>query len=188
MDHRLQSCPGHQLRCRMKRRSCFQNLSFARTICALICATSLASHATEPLHDRYQADGSSGYIYPVECCWKKLPPSERLREIKRAELTGCSAIGGPVGKFENRSGTLWLTGLYRCRGDMELTEVYPELKGPVKADWLNGSFRAQLKFLCYGEDGRRISAIHQELEVEQGVVTSLREKRHDESACPVRSR
>ncbi|WP_363503838.1 hypothetical protein, partial [Burkholderia sp. LMU1-1-1.1] len=46
--------------------------------------------ATEPLHDQYVVGAETGWIFPSECCWMKLPSSDRLIAMRRAEV-GCSA-------------------------------------------------------------------------------------------------
>ena len=143
--------------------------------------------ATEPLHDQYLVGAQSGLIFPSECCWMKLPPSQRLTDMKRAEL-GCSAIGGPVGKFKLESGKLWLTGLLKCGGDVSLREVYPDLEGPALATWLTGTFNTQVEFLCYENPVRPVYSLQQVLTIEKGIVTSLSETRTDASICQKHSR
>ena len=118
--------------------------------------------ATEPLHDQYVVGAETGWIFPSECCWMKLPPSDRLIAMRRAEV-GCSAIGGPVGKFKLESGKLWLTGLHKCGGDVYLSEVYPDFKSATLANWLTGTFTAQIGLLCYDKHVKPIYSLEQVL-------------------------
>jgi hypothetical protein len=154
-----------------------------RTFILLLCMViAMPGFATEPLLDQYVAGGLTGHIFPSECCWMKLPQSKRLTEMKKAEW-GCSAIGGPVGTFKLDAEKLWLTGLLKCSGLVDLHEVYPELESPTLADWLSGTFSAQLGFLCHDKNGQPVYSVKQVLTVEQGVVRSLAETRDDISAC-----
>ena len=149
----------------------------------LICmAIAETTFATEPLLNQYVDGSRTGRIFPSECCWMKLPPSERLTALKRAEL-GCSAIGGPVGKFKLESGKLWLTSLFKCSGEVALQDVFPDLTSPALAQWLTGTFTAQVGLACFDKHGKRIDSVKQVLTVEQGVVTSLIETKNDTSAC-----
>ncbi|WP_426197683.1 hypothetical protein [Massilia sp. DWR3-1-1] len=149
----------------------------------LLCiAIGEKTFATEPLHDQYVAGAESGWIFPSQCCWMKLPPSERLTTMKKAEV-GCSAIGGPVGKFKLESGKLWLTGLLKCGGEVSLREVYPDFESPALANWLTGTFKTQVGFLCYDNSVRPIYSVKQVLTIDQGVVTSLSETKNDTSVC-----
>lgn len=154
-----------------------------RTMILLFCmAVAMPGFATEPLHDQYDADGLTGRIFPSECCWLQLPASTRLSEMKKAEQ-GCSAIGGPVGTFKLDGGKLWLTGLYKCGGPVDLHEVYPDRESPVLADWLNGTFKTQLGFVCYDKQMRQVYQLEQVLTVEGGVVRDVVETSNDVSAC-----
>ena len=143
--------------------------------------------ATEPLHDQYVLGEKSGRIFPSECCWMSLPPSERLTAMKKAEV-GCSAIGGPVGEFKLQSGKLWLTGLLTCGGEVSLRKVYPDFENPALANWLTGTFKTQVGFLCYDNSAEPIYSVKQVLTVEEGVVTSLSETKNDTSACSENTR
>jgi len=138
--------------------------------------------ATEPLHDQYVVGAERGWIFPSECCWMKLPSSERLIALKKAEV-GCSAIGGPVGKFKLDSGKLWLTGLLTCGGEISLLDVFPDLESPALASWLTGTFKTQIGFLCYDSSAGPIYSLRQVLTVELGVVTALSDTKNDTSAC-----
>lgn len=138
--------------------------------------------ATEPLYDQYSVDEENGWIFPSECCWMTLPASERLTAMKRAEI-GCSAIGGPVGKFKLESGKLWLTGLHKCGGDVALSEVYPDFESPTLANWLTGTFTAQIGLLCNDMHEQPIYSLKQVMDVEQGIVKSVSETRNNISSC-----
>ena len=155
-------------------------------MCCFLFSIAIAapSLATEPLHDQFRTGDQTGWIFPSGCCWVKLPPSELLDEMKRKEMAGCSAIGGPVGKFELVDGKLWLTGLMKCSGDVRLHRVYPELDSPAFANWLSGTFKTRVDFLCYDKTVRPIYGLEQVLTVEQGVVTAITETKIDPATCP----
>lgn len=149
------------------------------------CLMAAAASATEPLHDQYTDGARSGHIFPSNCCWVELPSNDKIWEIRRKEF-GCSAIGGPVGKFKLEDGKLWLTGLMKCSGEIPLQTVYPEMKAPVLAEWLSGTFKTRLDYRCYTQQTQDLYAVTQELVVENGVVVSLKETEHDVSACTAR--
>jgi hypothetical protein len=131
----------------------------------------------------FYADGvRSGRIFPAPCCHVELPSNERIWEIRRRDFHNCSAVGGPVGMFRREGGKLWLTGLFKCSGEIPLKEMYPELDGPVVADWLTGTFKTALDSQCHA-GGQTIYAVAQELIVEKGVVKSVTETPGDVSAC-----
>ncbi|MGO4476338.1 hypothetical protein AB4Z32_08770 [Massilia sp. 2TAF26] len=142
--------------------------------------------ATEPLIDQYADGARSGRIFPSSCCWVELPDNERIWKIRRKEF-GCSAIGGPVGRFRLEDGKLWMTGLMKCSGDIPLQEIYPDMKSPAFAEWLSGTFKTVLDYRCHA-GSQSIYAVSQELVVEKGVVRSLKETANDLSACEARHR
>jgi hypothetical protein len=111
-----------------------------------------------------------------------LRDNERIWEIRRKEI-GCSAIGGPVGRFKLEAGKLWLTGLRKCSGDVPLQAVYPDMTSPVVAEWLTGTFKTRLDFQCTVQGVQQVYAVAQELTVDKGVVQSLKETPNDTSAC-----
>jgi hypothetical protein len=137
--------------------------------------------ATEPLVDQYADGARVGRIYPSDCCWVELRDNERIWQIRRKEF-GCTALGGPVGRFRLEDGKLWLTGLMKCGGDIPLQEVYPDMKGPAVAEWLSGTFKTVLDYRCWA-NGQSVYAASQELVVEKGVVRSLKETAHDLGVC-----
>lgn len=147
----------------------------------LALVTTARGSATEPLMDQYADGARIGRIFPSACCYVELPDNERIWQIRRKEF-GCSAVGGPVGRFRLEDGKLWLTGFMKCSGDIPLQEIYPDLKSPAFAEWLSGTFKTVLDYRCYA-NGRQIYAATQELVVEQGVVRSLKETANDLSAC-----
>jgi hypothetical protein len=140
------------------------------------------SSATQPLFDQYTDGARTGHIFPSSCCWVELRDNERIWEIRRRE-TGCSAIGGPVGRFKLEAGKLWLTGLMKCSGDVPLQAVYPDMKSPVVAEWLTGTFKTRLDFQCTVQGVQQVYAVTQELTVDKGVVQSVKETPNDTSAC-----
>jgi hypothetical protein len=155
----------------------------ARRIVFLVLALMAAGpgSATEPLIDQYADGARIGRIFPSSCCYVELPDNERIWKVRRKEF-GCSAIGGPVGRFRLEDGKLWLTGLMKCSGDIPLQEIYPDMKSPAFAEWLSGTFKTVLDYRCYA-NGQTIYAATQELVVEKGVVRSLKETANDVSAC-----
>jgi hypothetical protein len=154
-----------------------------RLLLLVACLVAAApATATEPLHDQYADGARTGHIFPSNCCWVELPSNDRIWEIRRKEF-GCSAIGGPVGEFKLEDGKLWLTGLMKCSGKIPLQMIYPDMKAPVLAEWLTGTFKTRLDYRCYTQKTQDLYAVTQELVVEKGVVVSLKETQQDVSAC-----
>lgn len=137
--------------------------------------------ATEPLTDVLIVGNDSGPFWPEKCCWIDLPKTERLVEARRAEE--CSALGGPVGRFQLEDNKIWLVGLRRCRGDVPLHDIYPELDNPSQATWLNGVLFAKIAPMCITQHGERLYRTTLRLEVKKGVVTHLQREEHAEAAC-----
>jgi hypothetical protein len=155
---------------------------------ALLCIwPAMPASATEPLTDRYIHGANKGFIFPKECCWMPLPESARLLEAKVKGGMQCTAIGGPVGIFEQRSGKLWLTGFATCSGKLPLRDIYPELDSPALAQWLSGTFKTRIGLPCHALGGRPVFALEQELTVSEGVVTAVTERHLDWSACGQRA-
>ena len=156
---------------------------FLRNILAALLIFSNSSvFATEPLSDEFIYDGREGVIFSIKYYGMALPKSEKLRKLK-IEGLDCSAMGGPVGKFKYINGKLWLTGLYRCEGDIELNSVYPELPNPAPATWISGNYKARLDWLCENNRGYYIYKTELQLVIDKGIVTSVVEKNFDKSAC-----
>jgi hypothetical protein len=155
------------------------------TLCVMLaCVAAGPASATEPLKDQIVVGALSGHLFPSECCWVPLPPSEQLRAMKRAEFPGCSAIGGPVGMFELRDRKLWLTGLFKCSGAFDHRQVFPELASPAFANWLSGTFTLALGPCGYDvRGGGQAYARKQKITVDQGVVTSVTEQDNDAAFC-----
>jgi len=163
---------------------------FGRICLLLSCFASIApASATEPLHDQIVVGALSGHIFPSECCWMPLPPSEKLSAMKRAEFVGCSAIGGPVGVFEYRDRKLWLTGLSKCSGEIDHRQVYPELASPAFANWLSGTFTLTLGPCGYNRQANREAfARRQTITVDKGVVTSTTDQDNDAAYCAAKEK
>lgn len=165
------------------------NSSRITWIARLLFASVLASlalfpaHATEPLAAIIHIDGEEGAFYPDECCWVEIPRNERLRAAARAE--SCSALGGPVGRFQLWEDHVWLVGLYRCGGDMPLEEIYPEMEGPTLASWLTGRFTARFDRGSCGGDGwlKPVFFTTHHLVIEQGRVVSVETETLDPANC-----
>ena len=66
-------------------------------------------------------------------------------------------------------------------GDFPSEEIYPEMRGPVVAEWLNGSFKALLDPQCYTPRGR-IYKYTSRFDARDGVVSGLRFEANDISA------
>lgn len=149
-------------------------------ILVLLSAVMFPSAATRPLIDTIIVDGESGEIFPEKCCWLKLPKTDSLAAAKRAE--SCSAIGGPVGRFELVDEQIWLIGLLRCGGEMPLSYVYPDMPDRILATWLNGTYFVNLSPRCFGSMGAEKNRRHLTLRVEAGIA-SIEAQKIDESDC-----
>ena len=145
-----------------------------------LLAVAYPSAATRPLIDRIVVGDESGEIFPEKCCWVDLPKTENLTAAKRAER--CSAIGGPVGRFELVDEKIWLVGLLRCGGELPLSYVYPEMPDRVPATWLSGTYFVKLSPRCFGANGAEKNRKHMTLQVDAGIA-SIKEQRIDESEC-----
>ncbi len=164
----------------------WRKMNRPKQIAILLALTLLlpVASATEPLHDQLMIDSYRGQIFPEKCCWVDLPESELLRKARLSER--CSAIGGPVGQFRLAEDKIWLTGLYRCGGELPLKSVFPNLPDPALADWLTGKFIARLDYLCRNQTGAPVYRREISLVIERGVVKSRVEKANDESLCALR--
>lgn len=129
--------------------------------------------ATTPLFDKVEINGELGNLHQAGKGWLDLPPSEKLQELRLAEM--CSAIGGPRGKYRLVDGKLWLISLYRCGGDVPLNAIYASGE-PILAKWISADLVAELgKPLCR----RGFAYVYERtvsLLVEEGTVTSIREE------------
>ena len=130
-----------------------------------------SAQATRPLLDRIQHAGLHGQILPEACCWVPLPPSPALAEARLAQQ--CSAIGGPVGRFALEDGQLWLQGLLTCGGELALSAIYPQMSGPVRADWVSGHFTLDLGPGCQGGDGLHQPSQRWRVQLAQGRVMAM---------------
>lgn len=151
------------------------------SMASLLLALAPATHATQPLADTLVVGKDRGPIHPQNCCWLELPKTQRLVAAKRSEA--CTAIGGPVGRFELIGRQIWLVGLHRCSGEVPLEQIYPEMGRRTHAAWLNGVFFAKLHPLCFTSDGQPVYRTVLRLNVESGVATTLQRTELDESAC-----
>lgn len=142
-------------------------------LAGLLLFLSFQVAATTPLFDKLEINNETGNLHQMGKGWLDLPPSEKLQELRRAER--CSAIGGPRGKYRVVDGKLWLTGLYRCGGDVSLDSVYASGE-PILAKWISADLVAELgKALCR----RGFAFVYERklsLRVEEGMVTSMREE------------
>ena len=141
------------------------------------------AQATRPLMDVVQHAGLYGEILPEACCWMPLPPSPALVEARLAQQ--CSALGGPVGRFALEDGQLWLQGLHTCGGEVALSTIYPQMSGPVQADWVSGRFTLDLGPGCLDADGLPQPSLRWRVVLAQGRVTAM-EAVALEPACPAR--
>src|SRR5690554_2279514 len=146
----------------------------------LLLAITYPSAATRPLIDTIVVGEESGEIFPEECCWVELPKTEGLAAAKRSER--CSAIGGPVVRFELVEEQMWLVGLRRCGGDLPLSYVYPEMPDRVLATWLSGRYFVRLSPRCFGANGAEKSRRHLTLKIDAGIA-SIEAQQIDESEC-----
>lgn len=150
-------------------------------ISLLLVGAPLLGTATEPLVSPIRIGEHEGIVFPEKPGSMDLPRTPALREARLAQR--CSALGGPVGRFEVSDDRIWLVGLYRCGGNFASEEIYPEMRGPVVADWLNGSFKAPLDFQCHALWGPRVYKHTARFEVRDGVVSGLRFEANDDSIC-----
>nr|WP_158382955.1 hypothetical protein [Comamonas testosteroni] len=133
---------------------------------------SVSALATPPLFDQIEISAQKGRLHHNAQGWMSLPESETLRSMRIAER--CSAMGGPRGKFSVADGSLWLTGVYRCGGDIPLSAVYPQSASHLLADWVTGDLTAELgKVICQSRDGFPIFERIASLSVQAGRVTQL---------------
>ena len=147
------------------------------TILALFLISG-AAYATPPLRDSLEFQSQITPMFPSTGSWLELPASAKLEEMRRAE-EGCSAIGGPVGRWRVIDNRLWLSSLSRCRGDVELSAVYGGSNEPILAVWVS----AELitfggKPLCVGPYFTFWEKTIK-LKVEQGVVKSVVETNNE---------
>ncbi|AKJ29063.1 hypothetical protein [Caldimonas brevitalea] len=138
----------------------------------LLATASAPCSATEPLFDKIEIEGRSGRLHDNARGWLALPESEQLRAMVQAER--CSAIGGPRGQFKVADGVLWLHALYRCRGAIELSSVYPDARSPWAATWVTGELTAELgKVECVSQAGKPVFERTARISVEAGKVTAV---------------
>ena len=147
-----------------------------------ILFTTQGAIATEPLHDKLIYQGHTGNIFSLKSSWLKKPKSKELTEIIR-NMGFCSAIGGPVSKLKLENNKLYLTSLYKCGGDIELSEVYPKLTTPALATWLTGTYLVNLNYLCRNNKGRFVYRVELSLKVNKGIVSSIKTINNDKSTC-----
>ncbi len=140
----------------------------------LLCGTASRALATEPLQDRIWYHSRAGTVHQSGKGALALPPSAKLRAMTSAET--CSATGGPRGVYRYSNGKIWLVGLHRCSGGVGLHEVYPDVRNPPVASWLNGVLVARLgKLLCKAASGAPVHEIEVQIKVTKGAVDSVAE-------------
>lgn len=138
--------------------------------------------ATEPLLDAIDIGDEHGIFMPDQCCWIKLPETQRLRDAKRAQR--CTAVGGPVGRFRLEGDKLFLVGLRQCSGDVPLHDIYPDLTDPAPASWLNGTFHVlSIDHGCRPGRGANTPRETITLSVKDGIVTSMNRRFNENEQC-----
>lgn len=132
--------------------------------------------ATTPLFDNVDVYGQKGNLRQKGSGWLQLPHSDLLQKMRREE--GCSAIGGPRGQYRVDEGKLWLYSLYRCRGAIDLNDVYPNEVHPILATWVTGNLVAEVgKSVCYSSKGMfPIYETEISMLVEAGEVKTMQQK------------
>ncbi len=153
------------------------------TICAIVLfGTASRALATEPLQDRIWYHSRAGTVHESGKGALALPPSEKLRAMAMAET--CSAMGGPRGVYRYSNGRIWLVGLHRCSGGIGLHEVYPDVRTPPVASWLNGVLVARLgNLLCKSASGAPVHEFEVHIKVTNGAVDSVAETLGSEQMC-----
>ena len=142
----------------------------------------LLATATEPLFDHVEIDGESEQLHDIAKGWVELPRNERMREIVIAEH--CSAVGARRGQYLVTNGQLWLRGLYRCGGDIALTDVYPQARGFMAATWVSGQLVAELgAVICRTKEGLQRFTRTAQLTVDAGRVTAIS---YQTPSCPTK--
>ena len=130
--------------------------------------------AAEPLADRIWYHTRAGTVHFAGKGVIALPPSAKLRAMTIAET--CSYVGGPRGVYKYVGGKIWLVGLHRCSGGIGLPEVYPDLRNPPVASWVNGVLVARLgRLLCISASGEPVHEAQVRLTVNNGTVIALEE-------------
>lgn len=142
--------------------------------------------ATAPPADRIWYHTRAGTLHLAGKGGIELPPSAKLRAMTIADT--CSARGGPRGVYKYAEGKIWLVGLHGCRGGIGLHEVYPNVRTPPVASWVNGILVARLgKLLCASADGAPVHEAVVRMTVRNGAVSALEESMGTLQSCPSRS-
>ncbi|MBK9236290.1 MAG: hypothetical protein IPO19_09675 [Rhodoferax sp.] len=105
-------------------------------VTVVVALTASLSLATPPLMDQLEYESESTSVSVRSGTWMTLPRSQRVNELRLAEVTRCSAIGGPVGRWRIRENRLWLVGLHTCGEKHSLESVYGISGDAVFADWI----------------------------------------------------
>lgn len=144
-----------------------------RFAAAILWAVMGSVFATPPLMDslEFQSETSSVRVSGEQGLWLPLPHSPKLQEMRRTE--NCSAVGGPVGTWRIAENRLWLTGLYRCGGDVALSTVYGKSDEPLFAYWVTAELLSNRGTVLCGTPGFGDVVWERKLtiKVEKGLVT-----------------
>jgi hypothetical protein len=139
----------------------------------VLIVVTMPSSATPPLVDRLEYEGETTSFWSHKRTWVELPPSEKLQEMRRKER--CSAAGGPRAKWRIADSQLWLTGLFRCSGDVDFSDVY-DATAPVFANWITGQFWTHKgPRLCGHPYGRVIYEKNLIFDFEKGLLKKMTE-------------
>jgi len=155
---------------------CNELLLCFRSLLVAVLWSCSAVFATTPLFDSIEIEGQRGALHQKEGGWLPLPYSEELQEFRRAER--CTAIGGPRGEYMVQDDKLWLHSLHRCRGKIEIKEVYPGDGQPILATWVTGELIAEVgESLCMSiRGGFFLREAEITMQLERGVIKSLQIK------------
>ncbi|NMG35837.1 hypothetical protein GRF61_15420 [Azoarcus sp. TTM-91] len=150
---------------------------------ALLLVSSV-SHATKPLFDTVEYKGERMAVWLKGKPWLELPWTPKLQEIRLREA-GCSALGGPRGRWRLENQQLWLIGLFTCRGEVPLEAVYDDGQ-PIKGSWVTGELVGERgKLLCHQQYGPGISEFTTVLHLEEGRLQQVVESSNaDNPAVP----
>lgn len=149
----------------------FKYYLFSAIFSGLLVSSEVA--ATPPLNDQIVIEGKSHGFFQIGESWLPIPRNKALFEIMRNER--CSAIGGPVGKWKISRHKLYLTGFYKCGGDITLNNIYPSADSPILATWLFGDyFYNHGKIICFTGMFESVSEFRTTLHVKNGKILSSR--------------
>jgi len=138
------------------------------------------SHATKPLFDTVEYKGERMDVRQQGRGWLELPWTQKLQEI-RVQEAGCSALGGPRGRYRLENEQLWLIGLFTCGEEVPLDVVYGDAS-PIKASWVTGELIGERgKLLCHQRYAPGITEFTAVLHFQEGQLKQMVESSNAEN-------